>query len=262
MSTGRLEKSHDPPTSNRFHTTHWSVVLAAGNRRSPDSQRALAALCQSYWYPLYAFLRRQGQQPAEAQDLTQAFFARLLEKQYLRAADQQRGRFRTFLLTVFKRFLANQHQYATAQKRGGGQVVLSFEFDSGEQRLQLEPSHECTPERVFERRWALTLLDRVLEELSQEYARRGKAELFSALQGVLQGDDLGSGYDELGAGLGMTAGAVKVAVYRLRTRYRELLRQEICSTVADEDEVDDELQYLLAALSNCDVEQPRGLYVC
>ena len=224
------------------------MVLAAGQRSSPDSEQALASLCQVYWYPLYAFVRRQGHQPAEAQDLTQEFFSRLLEKEYLQAADQQRGRFRSFLLTVLKRFLANHRQRAAAQKRGGGAVVLSLDFDTAERRLRLDPSHECTPQVIFERQWALTLLDRVLERLGEDYIEHGKGELFERLKRFLQGDDGAETYREIAAQLGMSEGSIKVAVHRLRQRYGRLLRHEIAQTVGGEEEVDDELGHLLAAI--------------
>jgi len=240
-------KSATPASADLFATTRWTVVVAAGHRASPDSQRALESLCQSYWYPLYAYVRRCGRQPAVAQDLTQEFFVRLLEKEYLQAADRTKGRFRSFLLTVFKRFLAKEHEKANAQKRGGGQTVLSFDFDDGERRLQFEPTHELTAERVYERRWALTLLDRVLDQLESDYQAKGKAELFEQLKGFLTGD-VDDSYATVASAMGMTEGAVKVSVHRLRRRYRELVREEIAGTVASDGEIDDELANLLAAI--------------
>jgi RNA polymerase sigma-70 factor (ECF subfamily) len=242
------DPSRDSRAEPRFATTRWSVVLSAGERESPDSDRALASLCELYWYPLYAFARRQGRQPAEAQDQTQAFFARLLEKDYLQAADQQRGRFRTFLLTMFKRFLANEYQRATAQKRGGGKTVLSLDFSDGERRLQREPHHDWTAERVFERRWALTLLDHVLARLGEDYAGKGKGPLFEQLRPFLTGEPTDTSYHDVAVRCGLSEGAIKVAVHRLRQRYRDTLRSEIAQTVASESDVDDELQYLLSAL--------------
>jgi RNA polymerase sigma-70 factor (ECF subfamily) len=232
----------------RFATTRWSVVLSAGQRASPDSDRALASLCEAYWYPLYAFVRRQGRQPAEAQDMTQAFFARLLEKDYLQAADQQRGRFRTFLLTMFKRFLANEYQRANAQKRGGGKTALSLDFSDGERRLQREPQHDWTAERVFERRWALTLLEHVLARVGDDYAAKGKGPLFEQLRPFLTGEPVAVCYREIADQCGLSENAVKVAAHRLRQRYRDALRSEIAQTVAAESDVDDELQQLMLAL--------------
>lgn len=234
--------------NEQFLTTRWSLVAAAGSKSSPDAQRALEALCETYWYPLYAFVRRQGKQAAEAQDLTQAFFTRLLEKDYLQAADQEKGRFRTFLLTVFRRFLANQHQRDGALRRGGGRPVLSLDFDDGERRLQLEPSHDWTAERDYERRWALTLLDEVLAKLEQDYAAQGNAELFNRLKIFLTVGDAEETYREIGRALGLSEAAVKVTVYRMRQRYRDLIQNEVANTVTREDEVADELDCLLSAV--------------
>ena len=171
-----------PLEAERFVTTHWSVVISAGQRESPKAADALVTLCTAYWYPLYAFVRRQGYRTEDAQDLTQAFFAKLLEKNYLGEADQQRGRFRSFLLASLKHFLANQRDYARAQKRGGGRPVISLDFESAESRYRHEPPDTMTPERLFERRWALTLLDRVLSRLHDEYAAAGKLPLFELLK--------------------------------------------------------------------------------
>jgi RNA polymerase sigma-70 factor (ECF subfamily) len=224
------------------------VVIAAGRQQTPESDSALAALCEIYWYPLYAYVRRQGYQPAAAQDLTQEFFARLLEKQYLQAADRERGRFRTFLLTALKRFLQNEKKRAAAQKRGGGRPALSIDFESGEQRFQQEISVDWTPERVYERKWALTLLDQVLSELERDYSARGKDPLFQRLKVFLTATTAPPSYEELAAELGITKGSVKVAVHRIRQRYRDLLRSEIAKTVATPEEVDQELDYLLAVI--------------
>ena len=238
----------DGSRSGRFATTHWSVVIAAGRRQTPESDTALASLCEIYWYPLYAYVRRQGHQPAEAQDLTQEFFARVLEKHYLQDADRERGRFRTFLLTALKRFLQNERKRAAAQKRGGGRPTLSIDFESGEERFQRELADNWTPERVYERRWALTLLNHVLNRLERDYTDRGKGPLFQRLRLFITTTTTLPSYGELAAELGMTKGAVKVAVHRLRQRYRDLLRAEIANTVSSEDDVDEELDYLLAVI--------------
>jgi RNA polymerase sigma-70 factor (ECF subfamily) len=231
----------------RFATTRWSVVVAAGNEESPAARAALSTLCETYWPPLYAFLRRQGHPAAEAQDLTQEFFATLLEKNFVEAADQDRGRFRTFLLVVLKRFLSKERDREQALKRGGGVVTLSLEFAAAEEQVRFEPSDDWTPEKEYERRWALTLLERVLKRLEAEYAARGKAELFARCRGWLTADAALS-HEDVAAALGMTAGAIKVTVHRMRERYRELLREEIAQTVAAPEDVEEELKHLLAAL--------------
>ena len=222
--------------------------MAAGRKGTAESQTALAMLCESYWYPVYAFLRRRGINPSDAQDLTQEFFTRLLDKDYLRAADRERGRFRTFLLTAVSRFLSKERERRRAQKRGGGKASLSLDFDAGELRYQREPANEWTPERLYERRWAMTVLDRVLEQLGQDYAKQGKEELFSRLKIFLTGESNLPGYAELAQSWGLSEGAIKVAVHRLRKRYRELLMEEIAGTVESPEDVADELNCLLAAL--------------
>ncbi len=234
--------------NGHFATTRWSVVLAVGDPSSSESRTALETLCQTYWYPLYAFVRRQGRPAVDAQDLVQGFFARLLDKEFLQTADQQRGRFRSFLLTLFKRFLSNERKYDEAEKRGGGQHVMSLDIESGEERFQMEPTDEWTPERLFERRWALTLLDHVLVQLGEDYRAKGKEELFDQLRVFLTANSTARSYGEIAADLEMTEGAVKVAVHRLRQRYRNSLRYEIASTVESVDDVDDELNHLLNAL--------------
>ncbi len=244
------------PTSNklaipndRFATTRWSIVLAASCEKTSESDSALETLCQLYWYPLYAYVRRQGYQAAEAQDAVQEFFTRVLEKEYLAAADQQRGRFRSFLLTVFKRFLANEKKRDGAQKRGGSLKVLPLDFEAGEQRLRLEPVNDWTPEKIYERRWALTLLEEVLRQLGEDYEASGKAELFEQLKVFLTAGSVTPPYSKISESLDMTESAVKVAVHRLRERYRMMLRREVANTVAAENDVDDELNCLLSALS-------------
>jgi RNA polymerase sigma-70 factor (ECF subfamily) len=231
-----------------FTTTHWSLVLAAGKGGSADAQEALAALCQRYWYPLYAFVRRQGHPPDDAQDLTQAFFARLMEKHYLQSADPDRGRFRSFLLTAFKRFLSKERDRESTKRRGGGMKRLPLDFEAGERRYSLEPAHEVTAEKVYEQRWALTLLDRVFSRLREEFDQAGKQKEFNCLKVYLTGEAGTPSYRQAAAALAMTEGAVKVAVHRLRRRYRNLVREEIAQTVAGPGDVDEELRHLFAAL--------------
>ena len=235
--------------AQRFHTTHWSVVLAAGQARSPDSRRALETLCETYWYPLYAYVRRRGYSADDAQDLTQEFFARLLEKESLRVANRERGKFRSFLLGSLDHFLAKEWRRAGAQKRGGGHVLLSLDIEDAERRYCLEPSHDLTAEKAFERRWALNLLEETLSKLRDEYGRGDKLKLFEHLKPYLGGDKGTVPYRQIAAELGMTEGAVKVAVHRLRRRCRDLLRAEIAQTVAGPEEVDEELRDLFNAVA-------------
>jgi RNA polymerase sigma-70 factor (ECF subfamily) len=230
-----------------FATTHWSLVLAARKCDSADAQAALTSLCQTYWYPLYAYVRRQGHQPDDAQDLTQAFLARLLEKHYLKSADPERGRFRSFLLTAFKRFLSKERDRERAKRRGGGIKPLPLDFAVGERRYSLEPAYNATAERIYDQRWALTLLDRVFARLRVESDLAGKQKEFNRLKIYLTGE-AGPSYQEVAAELAMTEGAVKVAVHRLRRRYRDLVREEIAQTVAGPGDVDEELRHLFAAL--------------
>lgn len=232
----------------RFQTTHWSLVVAAKDRASPQARQALAELCQAYWYPLYAFVRRRGYSLDEAQDLTQEFFARLLQDDFLGLVDQQKGRFRSFLLACCKHFLANERDRARAQKRGGGQSIVSITSQDAQGRYDSEPAHEATPERLFERRWALVLLQHVLARLRDEYQRGGKSEHFERLKGFLTGEKPAERYAEVAEALRVSGGAVKVAVHRLRRRYRELLREEIGRTVGDPGLIDEEVRALFAAL--------------
>ncbi len=229
-----------------FPTTLWTVVLHAGRDEPAQARAALAQLCQAYWYPLYSFVRHRGYSPHDAQDLTQAFFAHLLEKRGLGRVDPERGRFRTFLLAALKNFLANDHNRSHARKRGGGEMIVSLDQEAGESRFRLEPGHEMTPERHYERQWAVTLLNQVLESLREEHRAEGKGALFEELKAVLTG---GAGaYAEMAARLGKSEGAIKVAVHRLRHRYRELIRARIAETV-EEGDVEDELRYLMAVLA-------------
>lgn len=240
----------DQPDSSRpqqFASTHWSVVLQAGRESSPQSEEALATLCEQYWYPLYAFVRRQGYAVADAQDLTQGFFARLLEKRDFANVDRQKGRFRSFLLASLKHYLINKWDKARAAKRGGGRKLLSLQFDDAESRFSLEPQHEQTAESIYDREWALTMLDRVRLLLAEEHSRDRRPQ-YDVLQTYLTGDPNAVSYREAGEQLGMTEGAVKVAVHRLRRRFRELLREQIGQTVATESDIDDEVSALFEAL--------------
>jgi RNA polymerase sigma factor (sigma-70 family) len=238
-----------PAEKRRFATTQWSVVLAAGDNCLPEARTALAQLCEAYWYPLYVFARRCVDGVEDAQDLTQAFFCHLLEKQAIAKADSSRGRFRTFLVTALKNFQANQWQKARAEKRGGGQPELTLDLDSGESRYQAEPSHGLTPDKLWERRWVLTVLDHVLERLRAELTEAGKAEHFQQFKTALTGELAADDYEQAGEVLGLTPAAAKQAAYRMRRRFRQLFRHEVARTVADEAEVDVEIGRLLAALS-------------
>jgi RNA polymerase sigma-70 factor (ECF subfamily) len=232
-----------------FATTRWSVVLAAIGQPSAQSELALAQLCQKYWYPLYAYVRRRGHAPEDARDLTQDFFATLLEKNYLARADRQRGRFRTFLLTAINNFLHHQHERASTLKRGGGRHFVSWEQVASEDGYALEPANTLSPERIFEKRWAVTLLEQVLARLRQEFALGGRVELFDQLKSHLWAEDDATPYAQLAARFNMTVVAIKVTVHRLRQRYGDLLREEIGQTVADPADVDDEIRHLLRVMS-------------
>ena len=233
----------------RFATTRWSLIVAAGRKSSPDAEAALETLCNAYWIPLYAYVRSQGKNANDARDLTQEFFARLLEKDFLQTADPDRGRFRSFLLTVLKRFLANEHEKEQALKRGGDRRKLSIDFDSGEQRIQIEPATSATPESIFERQWALTLLQRVLANLEADYSESGRRELFEKCRIYLTGSAGAPPYADTAEQLGMTEGALKVAVHRMRKQYREKLQEEVAQTVSSEAEVEDEIRALMTAVA-------------
>lgn len=250
---------HDPrelsPAAGQprgFATTHWSLVLRAGHRDGPgddNAQAALTALCSRYWYPLYAYVRRRVADVHEAQDLTQAFFTRLLEKHTLASAAPERGRFRSFLLTSLQNFLNNEWHREHARKRGGGVQTLSFDLDSGESRLTLEPAHDLTPERMFERQWVLTLLELVMGRLQAECEAAGKGDQFQLLRGALAGQRDQLPYVELAQQLGLSEDAARQAASRLRKRYRQLLREEVAQTTAEPGDVDDEIRGLFAALA-------------
>lgn len=238
-----------PHSDARFATTHWTVVLAAG---SPDSSRyreALETLCRTYWFPLYAYLRRHGDDRHDAAEHTQAFFTKLLEKQSLAQIQPHPGKFRSFLLTALKRFVADEREREHAQKRGGGREEFSLSFDDAEGRYALQPVDRLSPDKLFERSWALTVLDRVMDRLEAEMAAAERGQLFDLARAHLCGACDAVPYREVAAKLNMTEGAVKVAVHRVRNRYRELLREEIAQTVSNPNEVDEEIRGLFAALA-------------
>ncbi len=253
MATSGADSSnkHDLHGEAQFGQTHWSVVLAAaGKRDAALAEQSLEKLCRVYWLPLYTYIRRQGESPHDAQDLTQEFFARLLEKDFLGSVDRTKGRFRSFLLASLKHFLSNQRERVLAQKRGGGQTPLSLDFSEAETGLGFQPADIQTPERAFEKRWAMTLLEQSLARLRQEYSDRGKQDLFGHLKTTLTEERGSVAYAELASRLGMSEAAVKMAVLRLRQRYREVLRAEIAETVVQESEVEDELREVFRALSH------------
>ena len=229
-----------------FATTHWSIVLRAGDSQAPESAEALEKLCRAYWYPLYAYVRRQGYAPADAQNLTQEFFSRLLENKQLRTADPERGRFRSFLLTVLKRLLISEWRHEHRQKRGGDALVFSLDEQEAEDRYHHEPADAATPETLFERRWAETVLERVLARLEAEYRRHPLG--FANLQPYLVEDKGAAPFAETAVRLGVTESALKAVVYRLRCRYGELFHEEIAHTVAQPEDIDDEIRHLLVVL--------------
>jgi RNA polymerase sigma-70 factor (ECF subfamily) len=235
------------PRCQQFNTTHWSLVLAARGE-SADAQVALEKLCRVYWYPLYAFVRRQGHSPGDAEDLIQGFFARLLQRKDLETVQRERGRFRSYLLVSLKNFVLNAQLRARAEKRGGGQSLISLDEVEAEKKFAQEPVDKSTPEKIFERRWALALLDKVLERLRQEYEATGRLRLFDTLRCFLSDEPAEQSQAQIGAQLGLSTGAVKQAVRRLRQRYRELLREEVANTVATATDIDDEVRHLVAVL--------------
>lgn len=251
MSTSASCESKSTPEADPrvFATTRWSVVLAARDTNPAAAMPALEQLCRAYWYPLYAQARRSGSSPTDAEDLTQGFFARLLEKDGFTLADPGRGRFRSFLSAAFHHFLANERDRARSLKRGGQVQFLSLDVAPAEERLRQETATHRTAEQDFDRRWALALLDTVLGRLQREYEDAGKGELFQQIRGAVVGDDGKGSSAQWAETLGMTEGAVRVATHRLRVRYRELLREEIAHTVEGPDAVEDELRHLFAAFS-------------
>jgi RNA polymerase sigma-70 factor (ECF subfamily) len=254
VDTRSESPGRDPPSGPApFPTTQWSRILAArqGDPAAIEARTAMAELCRAYWYPLYAFIRRRGHDPEAAQDLTQEFFARLLEADFLAGVDRAKGKFRAFLLAACTHFLANQRDFLRARKRGGGRRILSIDAGDAEGRYHLEPAHRLTPEALFTRRWALTVLALALDRLRDEHRAAGAAQLerFEVLRATLTGDCGRVPYADLAARLGLTEGAVQVAVHRLRRRYREVLRESIAATLEDPADVDDEIRDLFAALA-------------
>lgn len=233
----------------RFATTHWSVVLAASKSSSPEQRQALETLCQSYWLPLYVYLRRRGNNANRAEEYTQAFFAYLLEKRSVRFADPQRGKFRAFLLASLKHFLSDRHDYDQAKKRGGGQKRLSLDFENAETQYALEPVDRLTPEKLFERSWAMAVLDRAMARLQAEATSAKEKRRLEHLRLYLTARQDAVPYADMGEKLGMTEGAMRVAVHRLRRRYRDALRDEIAQTVSTEEEINQEIRHLFSALA-------------
>lgn len=233
-----------------FPTTHWSVVLKAGEESNAAAASAMEALCRSYWYPLYAYVRRKGHTPGDAEDLTQGFFARLLQKNFLSTVDQRKGKFRSFLLASLEHFLAKEWNRAHRVKRGGLCQFISMDQFDGEERYRLEPRDNRTPEALYDRSWALAVLSTTMTRLQEEYEREGKGEVFAALKAFLSGDPDEQRYEDIGSRLGLSYGAARVAVHRLRTKYGEVLRDVVAQTVATREEVDEELKQLLAALAD------------
>jgi RNA polymerase sigma-70 factor (ECF subfamily) len=248
MSSNLSEDGSTHQTAARFVTTHWSVVLAAGADASQAGRHALEQLCRAYWPPVYAYARRTGYTPEDARDLTQGFFARLIEMESLSRADPERGRFRSFLLGAFKHFLAHERDRAQALKRGGGVYWVRVDPGTDGSDSAGAPVELRTPDRVYDERWAAALLERVLGRLRQEFAESGRGELFDAFKGFLAGQPVEGGYTGAASRLGMTEGAAKMTVSRLRDRYRRLLRAEVAQTLVKAEDVDNELRQLLAIL--------------
>jgi RNA polymerase sigma factor (sigma-70 family) len=232
-----------------FATTHWSVVQAAGGADAPEATAALERLCQTYWYPLYAYLRRTGYSPQDAEDLVQGFFLHLLRRQILKSVQRAGGRFRSFLLGTLKHFLAHETERAAAQKRGGAHQSISWDLAQAEEQFLHEPVDIESPDRLFERRWAVTLLERALRRLEEECVAAGNAERFAQLEGFISGQKGVESYAEAAERSGLTPSAVKSAIFRFRRRYHELIREEVSHTVADPREIEDELRYLLELFS-------------
>ena len=234
-----------PPKENAvFRTTHWSVVLMAGSTESPDAHAALVRLCQAYWHPLYCCVRRHGHSPEDAQDLTQGFFAKMLEKNQITLADPQRGRFRTFLLRALENFLHNAYERATTQKRGGGCEIVSWDAEAAEERYVSETAVGLSPAQIFERSWALTMLSGALARVRREFSTSGKTDLFDWLEPHLWGDDTRTLYGQIASELDMTVVSIKVTMHRLRQRYRDVLREEVAQTLENPEQMESELEHL------------------
>ena len=245
----KTPKYSTPSGDDQFATTRWSVILAASDSASEQHEPALGTLCKTYWFPLYAYLRRRGYDSHRAEDYTQGFFAGILERKGLQRADPKYGKFRSFLLACLKNFLADQWDHDHAQKRGGDKKILSLDFDAAASRYEREPADRLSPEKLFERSWALTVLTRAMDRLKAESAASGKQRLFDRLKIYLTAEKDDVSYKDVAAKLEMTEGAVKVAVHRFRRRYRELVRDEIAQTVNNEAQVDEEIRDLFDALA-------------
>ena len=232
-----------------FHTTHWTVVLAAREKDGAAAREALASLCATYWYPLYAFIRRHGSSPHDAEDLTQEFFFRFLERNALERVQPAAGKFRSFLLVCLKNFLANERERSQAQRRGGGRPLVPLDSGDAETRYSLEPADHRAPEAAFERRWAYAVIERTMRELRREYSGGEKSDLFEALQGFLPGGEGSVSRPDLPAKRDVSVGAIDVAVHRLRQRYGALLREQVAQTVSSEAEVEEEIRHLISVLS-------------
>jgi len=254
MSANDLTSEHSAPASTApreiFATTRWTVVLAAGRKASPQSDQALEELCRTYWYPLYVYVRRQGHTREDAEDLTQAFFARFLERNYLEGLSSEKGKFRAFLLAALKHFLANEWDRAGRQKRGGGVTPLSLDWQNADTRYHIEPADSLSPDKLYDRAWAVTLLERVIIRLRDESAADSKSRLFEQLKPFLMVGKSAIPYAQAAAELDLTEGAVRVTVHRLRRRYRELLREEIAQTLSDPSQVEEEMQALFSAFAD------------
>jgi DNA-directed RNA polymerase specialized sigma24 family protein len=248
MPESDLTDSSFAPASATFATTHWSVVFSAAHNQWPGAAEALNRLCQTYWYPLYGFLRRHGHKEEDARDLVQGFFAQILGNEFLGDAARERGKFRSFLLASLNYYVADQRARASRLKRGGGEPAFSLDAVEAEERYRYEPADELSPDKLFDRRWALALIERTLAKLEAEFAAGGKQASFLELRRFLPGGDADSTHAEVAARLGATEGAVKVAVHRLRQRFGQLFREEISQTVVSPVQVDEEIQHLLAAL--------------
>jgi RNA polymerase sigma-70 factor (ECF subfamily) len=246
-SLGERDSARGGPRD--FRTTHWSLVLAAGAAASPGAREALETLCRAYWYPLYAYVRSLGHGPEDAQDLTQGFFARVLERNFFARAQRERGRFRSFLLTALKHHLGDEHDRATAAKRGGGREIVSLDEQQAEARFSREPADEANAETIYEHRWAITLLETARARLQAGYAAEGKADRFTLLEQFLPGERGALTYTEAAARLGLAEATLRSDVHRLKLRFRDCLRAEIAHTVASPAEIDDEIRHLMAVLS-------------
>lgn len=250
MASDRDAAQKPPPHETLFLTTRWSVVLAARDVENSQAKSAMEVLCRTYWQPLYIYARRRGQSPQDAEDATQGFFARLLEKGFLHAVQQDRGRFRQFMLMAFQRHLANEWDRARRLKRGGGQHAVPLDTVLGEKLYREETPPQASADEAYDRRWAMTLLEQTLGRLRAEYERGGRGQDFAVLKPQLVAPRAGSSYGELASQLGCTEGAARVALHRLRKRFREIFREEIAQTVANEEDLEDEIRHLIAVLAH------------